>query len=177
VSRLSKPQEPERDRTWFLPEKAKRRLQEGREIEQGAELAAVVERAVARVRRLRGDGANEVRGKGQKDSLQRVNLEAPVWMRFQEKAAAAAVAGYLRRHVRISTPIEARTGERREKERPQKIQAEIRQDLGQQFTRPMLRLGNGSKPPANTSAKVTAIDTGVVERRVHRAIRRPKCEL
>jgi 8-oxo-dGTP pyrophosphatase MutT (NUDIX family) len=52
VSRLEPPQEANRNPTWFSAEKAKRRLQEDRTPDFGAELARVVDRAVARVRRL-----------------------------------------------------------------------------------------------------------------------------
>jgi len=171
VSRLGKPQEPKRNRTWFLPDKAKRRLQEGRATECGAELAAVVDRAVARVRRLRGPEAEEVRSQVQKDALHRVCLEAPSWMGLQGKAAAA-IAGYFRRRVQRAAGIEVAADER-----PEKILPDITQNLGQKLTRPILRLGSGSKPPANSSAKVTAVDAGVEERNIRRAIRRPKCEL
>jgi len=177
VSRLGKPQEPKRNRTWFPPEKAKRRLHEGRISECGAELAAVVDRAVARVRRLRGGEAEEVRGKAQKDKLQRVCLEAPSWMGLRGQAAASAIAGYIRRQVRTSTEIEAAADEHPQKSLPD-ISRNVGQQLGQELSRPILRLGSGSKPPANSSAKVTAIDAGVQERSIRRAIRRrPKCEL
>jgi 8-oxo-dGTP pyrophosphatase MutT (NUDIX family) len=168
VSRLGKPQESKRNRTWFPTEKAKRRLQEGRASECGAELTAVVDRAVARVRRLRGE-VEEVRGKAQKDALHRVSLEAPSWMGLQGRSAAVAIAGYLGRHVRISTQIEAAADRR-----PEKIQADITQDLSQKLNRPILRLGSGSKLPASSSAKVTAIDAAMEERSIRR---RPKCEL
>jgi 8-oxo-dGTP pyrophosphatase MutT (NUDIX family) len=52
VSRLDPPQEPDRNPTWFSAEKTKRRLSEDRAPEYAAELARVVDRAVARVRRL-----------------------------------------------------------------------------------------------------------------------------
>jgi len=173
VSRLGRPQESKRDRTWFLPEKAKRRLGEGRASECGAELAAVVDRAVARVHRLRGAEAEEACSQVRKDALQRVCLEAPSWMGLQGKAAAAAIAGYFRHHVRTSTEIEAVADEH-----PQKFLPGISQQLGQERSRPILRLSNGSKPPATSSAKVTAIDAGVEERNIRRTIRRrPKCEL
>jgi len=75
VHRLGKPQESERDRTWFSAEKAKRRLQEGRAEKCGAELTAVVDRAVARVRRLQGiDGSPA--SKTHKDALQKVCFES-----------------------------------------------------------------------------------------------------
>lgn len=172
VSRLGKPQESKRDRTWFLPEKAKRRLEEGRASECGTELAAVVDRAVARVRRLRGAEAEEVSSQVRKDALQRVCLEAPR-MGLQGKAAAAAIAGYFRRHVHTSIEIEAVADEHLQKFLP-----DISEQLGQELRRPILRLGNGSKPPASSSAKVTAIDAGVEERNIRRTIRRrPKCAL
>lgn len=53
VSRLDPPQEANRNRTWFSLEKAKRRLRQDRDPDYGAELARVVDRATARVRRIR----------------------------------------------------------------------------------------------------------------------------
>ena len=53
VSRLVPPQEFNRNRTWFSPQKTKRRLREGRTADYGAELARVVDRAVTRIQRLR----------------------------------------------------------------------------------------------------------------------------
>jgi 8-oxo-dGTP pyrophosphatase MutT (NUDIX family) len=52
VLRLEVPQEANRNPTWFSATKAKRRLSEGRTPENGGELARVVDRAVARIRRL-----------------------------------------------------------------------------------------------------------------------------
>ena len=52
VSRLSPPQESKRDRTWFSAQDARRRLQEGRESQDGASFARVVDRAVVRIERL-----------------------------------------------------------------------------------------------------------------------------
>jgi 8-oxo-dGTP pyrophosphatase MutT (NUDIX family) len=52
VLELGVPQEANRNPTWFSSTKAKRRLGEGRTRENGAELARVVDRAVARIRRL-----------------------------------------------------------------------------------------------------------------------------
>ncbi len=56
VLRLDSPQEPNRDPTWFSAEKAKRRLREDRPPNFGAELARVVDLAVARIQRLRLGG-------------------------------------------------------------------------------------------------------------------------
>jgi len=53
VSRLVPPQEFNRNRTWFSPQKTKRRLREGRTADYAAEFARVVDRAVTRIRRLR----------------------------------------------------------------------------------------------------------------------------
>ena len=53
VRRLETPQESKRNPTWFSPEKAKRRLRDDRVDEYGNQLASVVDRAVARIQRLR----------------------------------------------------------------------------------------------------------------------------
>ncbi len=50
---LGPAQESGRNPTWYSPEKAKRRLREDRTSGDGAELARVVDRAVARIHRLR----------------------------------------------------------------------------------------------------------------------------
>ena len=54
VLRLVAPQESDRNPTWFSANKAKRRLQEDRTPEFGAELARVLDRAVSRIQRPRG---------------------------------------------------------------------------------------------------------------------------
>jgi 8-oxo-dGTP pyrophosphatase MutT (NUDIX family) len=64
VLRLTPPQEAHRNPTWFSIEKAKRRLGEGRSREYAAELARVVDRAVARVQRLREAAKNAADGLG-----------------------------------------------------------------------------------------------------------------
>src|SRR3954465_1888928 len=53
VSRLVPPQEFDRNRTWFTPQKTKRRLREGRTADYASELARVVDRAVTRIQRIR----------------------------------------------------------------------------------------------------------------------------
>jgi 8-oxo-dGTP pyrophosphatase MutT (NUDIX family) len=58
VSRLSPPEESDRNPTWFSVEKAKQRLRQHRAPNYGAELARVVDRAVARIRRLGGAPAS-----------------------------------------------------------------------------------------------------------------------
>src|SRR6202030_4480897 len=52
VTRLEAPQESNRNPTWFSAEKAKQWLVEHRSHEFGAELARVIDLAVARVERL-----------------------------------------------------------------------------------------------------------------------------
>jgi 8-oxo-dGTP pyrophosphatase MutT (NUDIX family) len=69
VLRLMPPQEPNRNRTWFPAEKAKRHLQQSRTPENGAELARVVDCAVARVQQLRSRGSVAL------DAMQEVQFE------------------------------------------------------------------------------------------------------
>ena len=64
---LGPPQESGRNPSWFTPEKAKRRLREDRTSGDGAELARVVDRAVARIHRLR-------RAISSGDALQKVHF-------------------------------------------------------------------------------------------------------
>ncbi len=52
VLRLSKPKEAGRDRTWFSPQEAKKRLRKGRDNGSAIEFARTVEKAVLRVERL-----------------------------------------------------------------------------------------------------------------------------
>ena len=94
VLRLSPPQELKRDRTWFSVEEARRSLREGRKDDGGAEFVRVVDRAVTRIRRMRGRiGAVEdgprVEGSQleapQKDALQKVHFDfAEAYGRVQE---------------------------------------------------------------------------------------------
>ena len=62
VLRLVPPQEPNRNPSWFSAEKAKRRLQEDRAPDFGTELAGVVDRAIARIRRSRSRNAASIHG-------------------------------------------------------------------------------------------------------------------
>ena len=70
VLRLGEPEELNRTPTWFSASKAKRRLAEGRTAENAGELARVVDRALARIRRFPG---RAVLGS---DPLMRVPFEA-----------------------------------------------------------------------------------------------------
>jgi 8-oxo-dGTP pyrophosphatase MutT (NUDIX family) len=91
VSYLEPPQEADRNPTWFAPEKAKRRLLEGRSAKFGAELAGLVDRAVARIRRLESAQGRE----SQKDELQQARFEASEGLRLPGVGNDAAMARYL----------------------------------------------------------------------------------
>jgi len=52
VLRLEPPPEFDRNPSWFSPDKAKRRLRNGRDGDWGMQMARVVDRAVTRIRRL-----------------------------------------------------------------------------------------------------------------------------
>jgi 8-oxo-dGTP pyrophosphatase MutT (NUDIX family) len=71
VSRLGKPEEINRNPTWFAPTKAKRRLAEGRTSENSAELARILDQAVTRIRRLSGRTLND------RGALIKVSFENP----------------------------------------------------------------------------------------------------
>jgi 8-oxo-dGTP pyrophosphatase MutT (NUDIX family) len=81
VLRLSPPPEANRNRTWFSAADARRRLREGRRSGEGAALARVIERAVARILRVRSGSSmvEEQRARAlpgrQRDPLQKVRFE------------------------------------------------------------------------------------------------------
>jgi 8-oxo-dGTP pyrophosphatase MutT (NUDIX family) len=82
VLRLGPPQESGRNRTWYSVEKTKLRLHKDRPEDEGRELARVVTRAVMRIGRSRekttlAAGIPAVNLRTQKDSLQKVQFEAP----------------------------------------------------------------------------------------------------
>jgi hypothetical protein len=70
VLQLGRPQESNRNPTWYSPAKAKRRLQEERRAEIGIELASVIDRAVIRIERLRTESDTLA------DPLQKVFFES-----------------------------------------------------------------------------------------------------
>ena len=74
VLRLGPPQESNRNPTWFSVRRAKKHLQEDRKPEVGAELARVVDLAVARIQYFRGPTSHTTDG-AQKDALQKVQFE------------------------------------------------------------------------------------------------------
>jgi 8-oxo-dGTP pyrophosphatase MutT (NUDIX family) len=121
VSRLEPPREANRKPTWFSAEKAKRRLLEDRKSEFGVELARVVDRAVARVERMRKRSAATL-GPPRKDGLQEVRFEA-----FELRAVQGFVWSATRaRHYGV-----------------------LQADLRQRTNRAPLRLGDGAAPPPN----------------------------
>jgi len=106
VLRLSKPQESDRDRTWFSAEDARQLLQDGRKTEDGTRLARIIGKAVERIRsgrtgisgsqQRRDQLQNTPRLDGlQKDALQKVQFDfAEGYGRVQE----ASFLPYILRH-------------------------------------------------------------------------------
>ncbi len=120
VLRLSPPQEPKRDRTWFSVEDARRRLREGHKNNGGVQFARVVDRAVARIQRLRGRIGVTDRPEQdlpqlqapQKDALQRVQFDfAETYGRGEQ----ASFMPHIRRRFgdmrRASVPVDVHPGE------------------------------------------------------------------
>ena len=120
VTRLDPPQESNRNPTWCSVAKAKRRLHEGRGTSGGAELARVVDRALARIRAARSAPASDV-APAQKDAMQKVTFEAgagpEVWSRLQipefvrrrelqRSTIQLAVDAYLGEVLRLNPPRE-----------------------------------------------------------------------
>jgi 8-oxo-dGTP pyrophosphatase MutT (NUDIX family) len=101
VSRLGPPQEARRSPTWFSREKAKQRLQQNRTPHDGTEFARVVDRAVARIERLR----NPACAAG--DALRKAQFEAALEPGVHARIEAALFA-YIRRRggVRRSAVVE-----------------------------------------------------------------------
>ncbi len=110
VLRLRPPQESKRDRTWFSVEEAKRRLREGRKLDEGKGFARVIDRAVARIKRPRVSDIDSDRrqntwlqldrhrpGVQQKDALQKVRFDfAEAYGPLEEGASVP----YIRRQLR-----------------------------------------------------------------------------
>lgn len=89
VLRLEPPQEANRNPTWFSVAQAKQRLQEDRAPDYGREFGRVVDRAVARIQRLRSTTWLPA------DALNQVQLEA--FAGFHNRLQQASFAGYIRR--------------------------------------------------------------------------------
>jgi len=91
VTRREAPQESNRNPTWFSAAKAQQRLREGRVPEFGAELARVVERAVARIQGQLSLARNAP-DRRPKDALQKVCFEAFEDGRFRADLMEAVLA-------------------------------------------------------------------------------------
>ncbi len=114
VSRLGAPRESRRNRTWFSPAEAHRRLHEGRRSEDRAEFTRVIDKAVGRIRRLHaGTGIVEHRLQdrqlhldvSQKDGLQKVRFEACVEARGGEASFMQNIRRQLNAMRQCSVPI------------------------------------------------------------------------
>ena len=118
VSRLSPPTESRRNRTWFGAAEARRRLREGRRSEDGGEFTHVIDKAVARIRRLRaGTGIvddlpqDRAQQNGlhldmvQKDGLQKVRFEAFVEARGEEASSMQNIRRQLNAMRQFAVPV------------------------------------------------------------------------
>ncbi|MGA8539639.1 MAG: NUDIX domain-containing protein [Terriglobales bacterium] len=153
VTRLEPPQEANRNPTWFSAAKAKQRLEKDRAREFGAELARVIDRAVARIQRLH---ANEraMPDRMHRDELQEVRFEASECGRFHRELREAVFARYLlrRQSARSFAAIEVGTRVHRRKVQPIAEPEETPQ--------PVLRLGTGGGFSMDAGSTLTAIDFG-----------------
>jgi 8-oxo-dGTP pyrophosphatase MutT (NUDIX family) len=152
VTRLEPPQEADRNPTWFSAEKAKQRLVEHRAPEFGAELAYVVDRAAARIRRLHRPSNTPDRR--YREGLQEVRFEAFEYGRLHGDLREAVLARYFlrQREARSSPPIEVAVQAHLGEVQPIGAPEEVR--------RTVLRLGTGAGSPADTPNNITAIDGG-----------------
>ncbi len=101
VLRLALPQEPNRNRTWFSAEEAKSHLRADRLSDNGAELARVVDGAVARIQHLRRKSAAVA------DALEKVQFEAFEGAGAYGRMDRASFLRYVRRRTGVrSTGIE-----------------------------------------------------------------------
>lgn len=94
VTRLEAPPEAGRNPTWLAAEGAKRCLRQDRGADYAAELVRVVDRAVARIRRLRLATAVAVEQRkkdaAQKDGLQKVQFIDCAWTTVDPPKASAS---------------------------------------------------------------------------------------
>ncbi len=88
VMRREAPHEFDRNPSWFSPDKAKSRLREDRGADYAAELARVVDRAVARIQRLSLDATMAAEPQ-QKDALQKVQFIDCAWKTADAPKASA----------------------------------------------------------------------------------------
>lgn len=137
VSRLEPPQESNRNPTWFSVEKAKARLHKKRTPEFGAELARVIDRAAARIRRMQESTRQGHADHAVKDALQEVRFEAFEIARANGLFWSASYA----RNVRRERPSAIRFAQ-------QGIPVDARL-----YSRPTLRLESGIPSTTRHAAK------------------------
>jgi 8-oxo-dGTP pyrophosphatase MutT (NUDIX family) len=153
VTRLEPPQEANRNPTWFSAKRAKQRLLKGRVREFGAELARVIDRAVARIQRLH-TGARNTPDRVRRDSLHEVRFEAFEYGRSHGDLRDDVLGRYFlrQRNGRSSAAIEAVVRAHLLKVQQIGVPGRIR--------RPVLRLGAGTASSADAPHNITAIDGG-----------------
>lgn len=134
VSYLEPPQESDRKPTWFSPEKAKQRLRADRATKFGDELAAVVDRAVSRIRRLQS-------GRLQKEKI--------------DVLRHARCDGFHHSHLpgRFNNAARMRSFFLEQGLRP-----EAAAELGKRPIRKLLQLGTGTRSPSESVQNITPID-------------------
>ncbi len=160
VARLETPQESDRHPTWFCPEKAKRRLLQDRSPEFGSELARVIDRAVARIRRLHHESTNSSVHR-HRDGLHEVRFEAHQATPLHANLRVAALIGdFFRqhRHERTAAAIEVALHAHLRKAHPIGALAAASLGSSSPVRRPILRLGSGSSSAADSIHKIAAID-------------------
>lgn len=148
VSRLELPQERYRNPSWFSPEKAKLYLRKKRAPAFGAELARIIDRAAARIRRVREGASPKVTQAhpryGSRDRLQEVPFEAGEIVRVHGSFLPAAYA-----------------------QRPRSQNLPRSHSVGRGFiaatpfcSQVRLRLGSGLPAASEAPRKVQSIDEG-----------------
>ncbi len=105
VLRLGPPQESNRNPTWFSVQKAKSRLRQDRKSDNGAQLAHVIDLAVARIQRF--CSATRATDRPQKDALQKVQFDALEAAGAPGRMATASFVQYIRGQRRDMRPSAA----------------------------------------------------------------------
>jgi 8-oxo-dGTP pyrophosphatase MutT (NUDIX family) len=149
VSRLEAPQESYRNPTWFPAEKAKSYLLKKRTPEFGMELARIIDRAAARIRRMHllstSHGVGQAHSRqGIQEALREVRFEAAENAEVNGSPLTTAHAGQIRRQ----NPSGSKSAGRG-------IPA-----AEPFYAQPRLRLGSGIPSSAGILQKVQFIDEG-----------------
>ena len=146
VFSLETPQESNRNPTWFSPDKAKQCLLERRSPEFGAQLARVIDRAVARIQRLQA-GLRPTHDQPQIDELRKVRFDAFAIARIPDDLAARVARQLIRqsREPHSMVAIDAQSHPYLQR---------MRRTAG----RLVLRLGPGTISRPESPRNITAID-------------------